>query len=87
MSRAVCTVDGLLNYVYIIQGGNRPVASSMDDSDDEFDQIVTPDNELDKVCQLLHSADTLQLSERLLAIFVYVCVHVWFLIMFPFCVC
>jgi hypothetical protein len=32
-------------------GGNRPVASSMDDSDDEFDQIVTPDNELDKAYQ------------------------------------
>ena len=38
--------------MYILQGGSRPVASSMDDSDDEFDQIVTPDNELDKVGQL-----------------------------------
>jgi len=32
------------------QGGNRPMTTSMDDSDDEFDQLAPPDNELDKVC-------------------------------------
>ena len=34
---------------FISQGGNRPVTSSMDDSDDEFDQLAPPDSELDKV--------------------------------------
>ena len=29
------------------------MTTSMDDSDDEFDQIVTPDNELDKVCPII----------------------------------
>ena len=33
-----------------LQGGNRPVASSMDDSDEEFDQLTGGlDSELEKV--------------------------------------
>ena len=35
--------------VRILQGGTPPMTSSMDDSDDEFDQLAPPDNELDKV--------------------------------------
>ena len=40
-----CTIYEII----YIQGGNRPLTSSMDDSDDDFDQLVPPDNELDKV--------------------------------------
>lgn len=33
-----------------LQGGNRPINSSIEDSDEEFDPLVmAPDNELEKV--------------------------------------
>ena len=41
-------------YACILQGGTPPMTSSMDDSDDEFDQLAPPDNELDKVHVHVH---------------------------------
>lgn len=38
------------------QGGNRPLTSSFEDSDEDFDQLnMGPDNELEKVSLLLCS--------------------------------